>query len=114
MLQKIMLLCHKIFQFPRKFNNAVGVVGQSQVRTNSFLHLRSINLNPPVNCRVIDRHATAKKMLLCLLQNRLSLIAERIILAFRQLSIFQRSFVDWRAELDCSVRLSKITAVRCK
>jgi hypothetical protein len=42
------------FDFDIGFINAVGVIRQSQVRTNSFLQLRSISLNPPVNRRVID------------------------------------------------------------
>jgi len=45
------------FDFDVGLINAVGVGVQSQVRTNSFLQLRSIRLNPPVNRRVIEREA---------------------------------------------------------
>src|SRR4030095_370596 len=41
------------FDFDVGLINSVGVVGQSQVRTDSFLQLWSISLNPPVNGRVI-------------------------------------------------------------
>src|SRR5215470_5365425 len=48
----------EVVPFPSDFDvgfiNAVGVIGQSQVKTNSFLQLRSISLNPPVNRPVID------------------------------------------------------------
>src|SRR5262249_10816864 len=37
--------------------NAVGVVRRSQVRTNSFLQLRSISLSPAVNRLMIERDA---------------------------------------------------------
>src|SRR5262245_20173994 len=49
----------EVIPFPSDFDvgliNAVGVVRRSQVRTNSFLQLRSISLNPPVNRRVIEQ-----------------------------------------------------------
>jgi len=45
------------FDFDVGLIDAVGVAGQSQVRTNSFLQFRSICLNPPVNGRMIDREA---------------------------------------------------------
>src|SRR5262249_20601059 len=51
----------EVIPFPSDFDvgliNAVGVVRRSQVRTNSFLQLRCISLNPPVNRREIDREA---------------------------------------------------------
>ena len=45
------------FDFDVGFIDAIGVVRESQVRTNSFLQFRSIGLNPPVDRRMIDREA---------------------------------------------------------
>ena len=47
----------RAFHFDIGFINAVGVVGWSQVRTNSSLQFRSVCLNPPIDRRVIDCQA---------------------------------------------------------
>jgi len=44
----------RAFHFDIGFIDAVGVVGQTQVRANSFLQFRSIRLNQAVDRRVID------------------------------------------------------------
>ena len=45
------------FDFDVGFIDAIGVVRESQVRTNSFPQFRSIGLNPSVDRRMIDREA---------------------------------------------------------